>query len=376
MTIIAKQFGFANNLGNIANLVDGDFSTYWSPLPTNFSGYPDQFFIGDPSLRSLNYGKPFPALEFDLGEAKRVTQIYLSLETALALGPAVLIGSHSPATSPANTLQNLDAFLAEYTQAEIVSNRFLPVTTMKQFDIRRRYLRLLQRSSQPSVVQPTPGPTNSFTFDSGAGSWQVVDYSVELTIEVWGGGASGGLSADAQNGGQSQAGKDSWGSLPTANGGVKATASSANSATGAGTGGTAANGNTLNTTGGDGGVPTPASSLIGFGGKGGDAPNGGLGGAAVYLPLVLAWAQNFAYGNPGQGPGGGGSGRVYWYPSGDVIYQKFPGGGSGGYCKHVVARGSGLADPGSFIGYLVGAGGASNKGDGQGANGRVRFSWT
>lgn len=375
MPITVKQFGFANGSGVIGNLVDGNLSTSWTPLATDFAAYSDQFFIGDPGLRSLNFGKPFPAIELDLGEARRVPQIFVKVQSLLTLGPAVLIGSHVGATSPADTLQNLDAFLAEYTIAEITSNRFLNVETMRQFDIKRRYLRLLQRSTDPAVVQPTPGPTNSFTFDSGAGSWQVPEYSDALTIECWGGGASGGLSAEAENGGATTAGKDSWGAMPLANGGVKATAVAANSSTGAGTGGTASGGNDTNTTGGNGSAPSPASSAIGYGGKGGDASNGGLGGDAVYLPLVLAPGANFAYGNPGRGPGGGGSGRVYWYPAGDVIYQKFPGGGSGGYSKHVVLRSSGDADPGTLLGYSVGNGGVSNKGDGRGAQGRVRFSW-
>lgn len=372
MTIIAKQFGFTNNLGSIGNIADGDFDTFWAPLPTNFSAYSDYFFVGDPAARVLNYGASFPALEFDLGEAKRLVQMYLQVETALTLGPAVLIGSDVGATSPADTLQSADIFLAEYRQDQIISNRYLEIEVMKNADIRRRFLRLLQRSSDPADVAPTPGPTNSVTFDRGLNSWVILPYTSEFTVEVWGAGASGGVSANAQNGGATNANKmGSW-SLD-ANGGNKASATVPNSGTGAGTGGTASGGNVANTTGGTGGTPSPATSAEGYSGKGGDAPSGGLGGDAVFL-AVSSTAQ-FLYGNPGRGPGGGGSGRALWYPPVPTV-AKYPSGGSGGYSKSVFARSSGLADPGSLLECTVGDGGVSSQGDGQGAQGRVRYSWT
>lgn len=373
MTLIAKQFGFTNGAGAIANLVDGNLSTFWSPLQTDFATYPAQFFLSDKV--TLNFGASFPALEFDLGLAKRVPQFFLKVETPLTLGPAILIGSEIGATSPADTLQIGDILLGEYRLDQIISNRFLEVPAMRDADIRRRFLRLLQRSNDPSVIAPTPGPANSVTFDRGAGGWVTLDYASTFMVEVWGAGASGGMTSQAQNGGATNANKMAGWSL-TANGGAKATAATANAGP-AGTGGTASGGNVANITGGNGSAPDPTSTAIGLSGKGGDAPFGGLGGGAVYLPLILGrGGANFLYGLDGVGPGGGGSGRSYWYPSGDVIYQKFPGGAAGGYSKSVFARGSGLADPGGLLEYSVGDGGVSSAGDGRGAQGRVRFSWT
>lgn len=382
MPIIAKQFGFANGVGVIGNVVDGDITTSWSPLATDFSAYPDFFFIGDPAARVLNVGKSFPALEFDLGEAKRVTQIFIKVQDALTLGPAVLVGSDVAATSPSDTLQSGDVFLAEYSQAQITSNRYLDVDAMRDADIKKRYLRLLQRSS--AVAAPTPGPPNSYTYDIGSGNFEVPPYSTEFTIEVWGAGAAGGLASEGQDGEESTV--TDGGSLTiTAGGGDKATATVTNSATGAGAGGVASGGNTTNTPGGDGGVPSPATVAEGYSGKGGDSPNGGAGGDAVLLIETdggtgslgvgnFTTVPNFRYGAPGIAPGGGGSGRNFYAARG-VDHQKFPGGGAGSYSKHVIARSSGDADPGAVFSWAVGDGGVSPKGDGKGANGRVRFSW-
>jgi hypothetical protein len=382
--IVARQFGFANGVGVIGNVVDGSLTTYWSPLATDFAAYSDRFFVGDPVARVLNVGRPFPALEFDLGEARRVTEIFIKVQDALTLGPAVLIGSDTGATSPADTLQSGDVFLAEYSQAQIVSNRFLNVDAMRDTDIRKRFLRLLQRSSSPDAVAPTPGPPNSFTYDTGGGDYEVPSYGVQFVIEVWGAGAAGGLALEGQDGGDSSV--TDGGSLTiVAAGGNKATATVTNSATGAGTGGVASGGNTVNTPGGDGGVPSPSTVAEGYSGKGGDSPSGGAGGDAVFLAesaggtgsLGLGFTRppNFEYGNPGVAPGGGGSGRNFYAAAG-VDHQKYPGGAGGGYSRHVISRSSGDADPGTILSWAVGDGGVSSKGDGRGAQGRVRFSWT
>jgi hypothetical protein len=376
-TVITKQFGFSNRLGAIANVSDGDVDTYWAPLATDFASYPEYFFVGDPADRILNYGASFAALEFDFGSAWRVPNFNLLTETILTLGPTVLIGSDYPASSPADTLQGSDVFLAEYTAAQITGNAPLEIAGMVEADIRKRYLRFLQRSNLIADIAPTPGPANSFTIDNTYGgiyTFFVPEHDHEFVIEVWGGGASGGLSAEAQSGGASSV-VDFADFTLTANGGVKASATSANSGSGAGTGGTASGGNVANTTGGNGGTPTPTSTAIGYSGKGGDAPSGGLGGDARYLPLVIG-GNVFLAGMDGRAPGAGGSGRVYWYPSGDALYMKYPGGGSGGYSKSVFARDSGHTPPPNLLECVVGDGGVSSAGDGRGAQGRIRFSWT
>jgi hypothetical protein len=373
MTITAKQFGFATASGVVANMVDGDLVTYWRPLATDFAAYSAQFFLSDKV--TLNVGASFPALEFDLGEAQRVPQFLFKTQTMLTLGPSILIGSDVGATSPADTLQSSDILLGQYSGAEMCSNGFLVVPVMRDADIRKRFLRFLQRSSDPSVVAPTPGPANSVTYDDGEGAWQVVNYSTKLIIETWGGGASGGISSKAQNGGATTAARDVVPFLITANGGVKATATAPNTLTGAGTGGTASGANVSNVTGGAGSVPSNNTGAVGSSGAGGDAPNGGLGGEGVSVAAAYP-GQNFYYGKAGQSPGAGGSGHSFWAPVGGPYFFKCPGGGSGGYARHEITRGSGDAEPGDFIAYHVGAGGVSTDGDGRGAPGRVRFSWT
>lgn len=379
MTLIAKQFGFTNGAGVIANLVDGSESSFYQPIATDFGAYTAQWYLSDKV--SLNTGASFPALEIDFGVPTRVPQFMLKTATLLSLGPSLLIGSNNGATSVADTLQSGDIVLGNYRAQELCSGRFISVPAMKDADIRRRFLRFLQRTTNPAFPALTPGPVNSVTYDIGSGQWQVVPYTTELVIEAWGGGASGGTNAYSQDGGQTLVSRG-MGLLMTANGGSR----SASGLIG-GLGGTASGGNTLNITGANGENPNPDYSQgQGYSGAGGDSPNGGMGGARIYQ--VFEIGRNYYYGLDGQQPGGGGGGHSMWYPAGDVAFSKYPGGGAGGYSKHVIARGSGAAEPGDFIGWQVGNGGYSSfsgfnlfgvklpQGDGRGAQGRVRFSWT
>lgn len=371
MPLIAKQFGFANGFGAIGDIVDADILTGWSPLETDFAAYTDQFFQSDRT--SLNIGKPFPAIEIDLITPQRVSMFQLKVETSLTLGPTILIGSDNGASSPANTLQAGDVLLGQFTGVQICSNRIIEVPGMRDEAIFKRFLRFLQRTSSvdPAVVDPGHGPANSVTYDVGAGAWEVVPYSTSLTIETWGGGAAGGTGSDAQDGGATVAGRDvSW--VQTSNGGIKSV-----DAFVGGVGGTSSGANTVNLPGGHGEPPAPTNGAQGYSGAGGNSPFGGLGGARIYQTVDLATLsyQNYFLGNPGGAPGAGGGGLSMWYPAGDVVFVKNPGGGAGGYSKHVVARGSGAAEPGDFIGWSVGNGGLTKK-NGNGAQGRVRFSWT
>lgn len=369
--VIAKQFGFSTGSGLIGNLVDRNILTFWQPISTDFAAYGSQFFLSDKV--TLNVGASFPALEFDLGEPKRIPQFLLKVETLLTLGPSILIGSTTGATSPADTLQVGDVLLGQYSEAQICGNHFLEVPIMRDSDVRKRFLRFLQRSNVPSAAAPTPGPANSVTFDYENGVeklWQVVGYSGALTIETWAGGASGGVPTVASNGGDTYCSIDAYFNMHSV-GGVK---SAGGPSQPGGVGGTSSGGNTENTTGGDGEAPAPLSGAPGYSGAGGTSPHGGLGGSRIYQ--VFEIGRNYYYGNDGQAPGGGGGGHSMWYPVGDAVFDKKPGGGAGGYSKHVVPFGAAYAQPGSYIGLLVGAGGASTSGDGRGADGRVRFSWT
>lgn len=363
--ITVKQFGFTNGAGVIGNVGDGSLLTFYQPVTTDFAAYSAQFFQADKT--TLNFSASFPAIELDLLEPKRIPQILLKVETGLTLGPSVLIGSDVGATSVADTLVTGDVLLDQYTGAQMCGNRFLTVKAMQDADIRKRFLRFLQRSSLPSVAPPTPGPANSYTYDAGSGVWPVVPYSSKLVIESWGGGASGGTNGG--DGGDTSAGIDAYWVQTSLGGKGNNFPGSAG-----GLGGTSSGANTLNLTGGNGEAPFPLTGAPGYSGAGGTSPNGGVGGPRIYQVFNPSNPMYY-YGNDGQAPGGGGSGHSMWYPAGDVVFDKRPGGGAGGYSRHEVLLGAAYAQPGEFIGWSVGNGGVSTNGDGRGAQGRVRFSW-
>ena len=365
--IVVRQYGFAAGSGDLQNLVDGDEATFWRPLSTGFDAYTTQFLT---SGGALNVGGSFAALEWDFGTAIRATSVRIKVETPLTLGPSILIGSLSPATSVSNTMQAGDVLLAQFDEVKINSSKVMEIPVTKASDVRFRYYRLLQRSTSPAAAPPSTLGPNAVQFDSGAGSFETPDYGSTFTIEIWSAGASGGVSANANDGGDTTAGIDSLVVL-TAEGGHKPTAVAPNLGTGAGTGGVASGGNAVNTNGGDGGLPSPLSAVGGESGKGGDAPLGGVGGSPQTNPGVM-----IVSGNDGTIPGGGGSGRNVSTSIAGGTYFKFPGGGSGCYVKHVLHRGVDGPEPGDVWGYEIGVGGVSPIGDGSGANGRARFSWT
>lgn len=365
---IVKQFGFSTGAGAIQNIADHDDATFWAPLATGLDTITDQFLTADGT--ALNSAGSFAAIEYDFGAPVRLTSVVLKVETPLALGPAVLIGSDNPATSLADTCQSTDVLLAQYTQAQMTSSKVLEIIASKLVDLRFRYYRLLQRSSLITAAPPVPGAGTFSQFDAGSGNFTTPTYAGTFTIEGWGAGASGGVTGDAHNGGNTTVAKDSLFTL-AAGGGVKASTAAANSGSGFGTGGVATGANTANTPGGDAGVPSPTSSALGTSGKGGDAPFGGPGGSPATNTDTM-----IRYGNKGQAPGGGGSGRNTSTSVAGGTAFKFPGGGAGSYFKHVLTRGINGPEPGDIIAWSVGAGGLSSIGDGSGANGRVRFSWT
>jgi hypothetical protein len=294
----------------------------------------------------------------------------LQTEASSTLGDGMLIGSTLPATSPTDVVHDSDTLLGIYTQAELNAGHVLKTRAFDE-DIRFRYYRLCQHQTGVPIQEPyVPPPSvlgNTQTYDSGADNFVTPNYTSTLIIELWGGAACGGVSTNASDGNDTTCTTYSL----TAGKGHKASTAAANSATGAGTGGTPTGGNTANTNGGNGDPPSPASSAEGFSGKGGDSPNGGFGGDAVTNSGVA-----LLQGNDGRAPGGGGSGRNVLTSIAGGTYFKYPGGGSGAYVKHVLIRGvAGSPNPGDLIAYSVGAGALSPIGDGDGANGRVKFTW-
>ena len=228
---------------------------------------------------------------------------------------------------------------------------------------------LFAPASAPPV---TPG---SQTFNSGSGNFTVPAYNT-LTIELWGqgGGGAGGSTNASQDGQVGAASTVSTYSL-TANGGSGGVHFFGGAG---GSGGSASGGNDTNTSGSAGGNAgftsnsTSANNL----GPGGASPNGG---ASRPCPTNTALGQ--FPGNDGNAPGGGGSG--YRSNTSGPNYNVAAGGGGGGYVKHVFTFGAGAAPAvGASIAYSVGTsggvGGQTFSGDkgGNGANGRVKFTWS
>lgn len=298
--------------------------------------------------------------------------------TMTANGPAVLnrIGTASYALLQNGSAANLSALcpgLSFSTATATISGQ--PTTTCSQsnftvfatdsYDGQTATSNAFSVSIGGFVV--TPG---SMTY-TASGSFPVPVYNT-ITIQIWGGGASGSTSTVGYDGNST--------TVPAFNlvagGGHKSTTTGANIGPG-GVGGTATGGNLANIPGNAGGVPSPlGTQAAGYSGKGGDAPYGGVGGAAVYNSSSTLGTT--VAGNPGQAPGGGGSGSavtVYCGGGGPCI-SKAPGGGSGGYVKHIIN----VTDPGapafgSAIGFTISGATATPTGSsGYGARGQATFT--
>lgn len=218
-----------------------------------------------------------------------------------------------------------------------------------------------------------PGVTQ---YDSGSGNFVVPLFNT-LTIEAWGGGAAtsginGSSAGQAPTSSPTASTVTGTGVSISAGAGVAGNNFLSGSAAG-GVGGTATGGNTTNTSGGNGDARTP---LTFQGKKGGDSPNGGVGGAgtAVYPTNAVATVA----GNPGAVPGGGGASALQVWSTGPGAYANgvSTASGAGAYSKSVYSSG-GLA-VGLILAYAVGVGGVSLKGvaapGGDGGHGRVKFT--
>lgn len=375
MPLVVTQFGFSNGSGLLANIGDDSLATSWSPLATQFETYSDQFFIGDPVGQVLNVGGSFPHVQLDQGEPKRVPAITFVTGSVFALGAAVIIGSDNPSTSLITAMQTGDIFLGEFTTAQMNSGRALDLLPMKNADIRKRYIRILQRSSA-SADAPASFPANTYWYDSGSGNFEVPEYSTTFVIELWGGGPSGGASSVATDGGDTTC--STYGL--TAEGGNKASTNFPNAPNTA-VGGVGIGGNTLNLQGDPGGSPSTFNGSEGYGGPGGGSPFGGVQSEGARLE-VNQWDSGAIFftgsrfGHDGNAPGGAGSGSNIFIPSAGGVFSKYPGGSGAGYVKHVLTRGIDGPEPLDLIAFAVGNGGATNAVGGKGAQGRAKFSWT
>jgi hypothetical protein len=380
-----RQYGFTTGAGLIQNVVDGSHSTFYQPLATDFSSYTDQFLLPD---GSLNYGKPFPAIEYwgassdhDPVIDQHLTSLIIDLAGSATLGPAIVIGSNNQASSVSDTLQSGDVLLGQFTQAQMTSKKLLVLPAMQTGNTKFKFYRILQRSTSPSAAPPDPNVGSNFQIIDTPGSFTIFvpTYSGQWIMELWGPGATGG---DNTGGADGAAATTIAAYSLSAGPGKHSTASGPNGGAAGATGGVATGGNTANVNGNPGQSPSPNSTAIGLSGPGGSAPFGGAGGDAATpaadgpVPGIPAGARN---GLPGKAPGGGGSGLNGWSNITGGIALKYPGGGSGAYVKHVLTFGSGGPTPGSTISFVVGAGGVPpgvGSQNGAGANGRVKFSWT
>jgi hypothetical protein len=378
ITPTVTVIGLSTRLGTLPELVDGDEGEGWAPYANRLTSLTSTF---TDAAGAPNVGKAFACLQFDFGVATRVPLFLVQTETEFTLGDCMLIGSDEPAVLPTDIVKTGDVLLGLYPRHQVVAGAIL-ATAMKESNIAKRYLRMVFHATGALMTpEGTPSETggssaNSVWFDTGAGNWSAggwPDNATKLIIEGWGGGASGGVSANAQDGGNTTCSTFSL----VANGGDKSATTTPNTTGTPAPGGTASGGDIANTTGGDGGVPSPANNNAGVTGKGGDAPNGGLGGAGIVSVVPSSPGGMRQVGNDGAAPGGGGSGRHQWIPSGDLLASKYPGGAAGGYFRHELTLG-GMApevEENDLIAYAVGNGGVSTQPDGRGAQGRIKFSW-
>jgi hypothetical protein len=371
MTITVKQYGLLSGSGTLASIVDGDPLIGWAPLADNLATYTSNFLD---TLGAPNAAGSFAGFEFDFGTPVRVPLFLFQTESEATLIKGMLIASENPATGVSDMVQAGDTLLGIYTTEQINSNT-VQETAARHQEIITRYIRLCFRSgdettspdtSDPGYLPPTVG--TQFDTPGASGVFVVPEYTNYFVIEGWGGGASGDIASMSMAGTASTCSTYSL----IANGGSASTITHPNSNGTPAAGGTASGGNTANITGGAGGLPT-AHSGFGQSGAGGDSPNGGVGGPPVYISVFVFGTF---WGNDGAAPGGGGGGYVVFYPGASGIYFKYPGGGAGGYFKHAFVRGTaGAPEPEDEIAYTVGAGGVSTHGGGDGAPGRIKFSY-
>lgn len=224
--------------------------------------------------------------------------------------------------------------------------------------------------------QPTdPATAGTTTIDTvGSGSFTLPLYRNTLTIEIWGGGGGGGAgnhdaTYNGSNGSYSSVlGVTAGGGTGGTGGNRSGTTQSGGGGSGGTTSGTASPSPTTQTlTNGNAGGGGNAGGNVG--GAGGAAPSGGSSGAAG------SNGSGGAGGAPGAGGGGGGYSD---HQSKNPNQAGGGGGGSGAYAR-IYYSSYGAIPSGTAINYTVGAGGTGatpTESGGNGANGRIKFTWT
>lgn len=223
--------------------------------------------------------------------------------------------------------------------------------------------------------QPTdPATAGTTIIDTvGSGNFTVPLYRNTLTIEIWGGGGGGGAgnhdaTYNGSNGSYSSVLGVTAGGGTGGTGGNRSGTQSGGGGSGGTTSGTASPSPTTQTlTNGNAGGGGNAGGNVG--GAGGAAPSGGSSGAAG------SNGSGGAGGAPGAGGGGGGYSD---HQSKNPNQAGGGGGGSGAYAR-IYYSSYGAIPSGTAINYTVGAGGTGatpTESGGNGANGRIKFTWT
>lgn len=223
--------------------------------------------------------------------------------------------------------------------------------------------------------QPTdPATAGTTTIDTaGSGTFTIPLYRNTLTIEIWGGGGGGGSgNHDGTYNGSNGASSTVLGvTAGGGNGGVGGTRYGAQNGAG-GSGGTASGSATPS--------PTTLTRTEGNAGGGGNAGGnrGGAGGAAPSGGAAGAAGNNGA-GGAGGAPGAGGGGGGYSDHGSKNPNQAAGGGGGSGAYASIYYSSYGAITSGTVVSYTVGAGGLGATPleiGGNGASGRIKFTWT
>jgi hypothetical protein len=223
--------------------------------------------------------------------------------------------------------------------------------------------------------QPTdPATSGTTTINTvGSGTFKIPLYRNTLIIEIWGGGGGGGSGCHDGTFNGSSGSSSSVLGVTTGGGGGGVGGDRYGAQNGAGGSGGTASGSatpsptTLIKTSGNAGSGGSAGGNRG--GAGGAAPNGGTAGAA----------GNNGPGGVGGAPGAGGGGGGYSDHQSKNPNQAAGGGGGSGAYANIYYSSYGAITSGTVISYTVGAGGSGAPQDqagGNGASGRIKFTWT
>ena len=222
--------------------------------------------------------------------------------------------------------------------------------------------------------QPTdPATAGTTTIDTvGSGNFTIPLYRNTLTIEIWGGGGGGGAgnhdgTYNGSNGSLTTILGVTAGGGTGGGGGYRYGSQNGGGGSGGTASGTLANASVLTKTTGNAGGGGNAGGNTG--GAGGAAPSGGAAGAA----------GSNGSGGAGGAPGAGGGGGGYSDHQSKNPNQAGGGGGGSGAYANIYYSSYGAITAGALVPYTVGAGGTGatpTESGGNGAKGRIKFTWT